>query len=330
MNKYQISFLINPIAGGELGAKVFQQLPEIMDSFGYAPKSWQAQFTDPDKLEEQTQRMLQCSHKLIAVGGDGTIGLVLDQLKKQSHGSVQIGLIPMGTGNDLARSLGVFQVYQKRGLLAVLKRLIRAQATTVHLWTVNGNYTLAAYLSVGIDAAIVHQFTKAREEGRIWKGALFNKLYYAWSFISSFHSLISPKSQIQLKYRNTSQEVNISDHACCLIGNINYYAGGAHPFPSMCLSEDALRVLTIKYKWAYICMVSLSRIIPLSRYATWLFPVRFAHEVTIHLPSREYIQLDGEDLTETLQAPTLHIQYSHSVSLLDLRKAPFHIFPKIL
>ena len=58
-----------------MGLKVKSQIPEIMQSFGYLDKDWQVKLTDKDRLEEQTREVLGSSVKVIAVGGDGTMGL---------------------------------------------------------------------------------------------------------------------------------------------------------------------------------------------------------------------------------------------------------------
>jgi diacylglycerol kinase (ATP) len=46
------------------------------------------------------------SDLLVVAGGDGTLNLVVDALADRL-GDVVLGLVPMGTGNDLARTLGI-------------------------------------------------------------------------------------------------------------------------------------------------------------------------------------------------------------------------------
>src|SRR4051812_49427920 len=121
---YELAFLINPISGGGVGKQVFHRLGEILDSFGMDRSSWTAELTDAGRLVEQSDALLQSSRKLIAVGGDGTIGMVLDGVRRLRP-SVTIGLIPLGTGNDLGRALGIYRVYNAKGLIACLKQLLK-------------------------------------------------------------------------------------------------------------------------------------------------------------------------------------------------------------
>src|SRR5438128_2533514 len=92
-----IAFLINPISGGGIGRRVFHQLPEIMASFGFQHSEWSASLTDANRLEAQTDTVLASAKKVIAVGGDGTIGFVLNRLRLKDMPNTEIGLIPLGT-----------------------------------------------------------------------------------------------------------------------------------------------------------------------------------------------------------------------------------------
>ena len=154
---YKISFLINPISGGGIGKRVYQQLPQIMAAFGFNKNEWICEYTQREKLIPQTDYLLEQSTRLIAVGGDGTIGFILQRLQILDKLNTEVGIIPLGTGNDLSRSLGIYRVYDHHGLLAVTKRLIKANTVSLDIWRVNQTHTLAAYLSAGMDANILHQ-----------------------------------------------------------------------------------------------------------------------------------------------------------------------------
>src|SRR5690606_31137564 len=112
---HKLAFLINPASGGGAGGEVFGRLEEILGSFGLKRESWVAELTETGRLEEQTDALIRSARKLIAVGGDGTLGVVLDRVRRLKPGTV-IGLIPLGTGNDLGRALGVYRVYDAKGL----------------------------------------------------------------------------------------------------------------------------------------------------------------------------------------------------------------------
>ena len=174
----QLAFLINPVSGGGAGAEVFGRLEEILNSFGVKREAWTAELAEAGRVGDQAEALLRGTRKLIAVGGDGTIGEVLDRARRV-RASATIGLIPLGTGNDLGRALGVYRVYDAKGLVACLKRILRAPALPFDLWDAGGGAaTVASYLSVGLDAAVLRDFDRARKRGVVRGGALGNKLFY--------------------------------------------------------------------------------------------------------------------------------------------------------
>src|SRR4029077_14914054 len=59
---------------------------------------------DAEKWAREALRMK--SDLVAVVGGDGTLNEVVNGLANRAH-QTRIGIVPMGTGNDFARSLGL-------------------------------------------------------------------------------------------------------------------------------------------------------------------------------------------------------------------------------
>jgi diacylglycerol kinase (ATP) len=326
--KVDIAFLINPISGGGIGKRVFNQLPEIMASFGFAPGAWRAELTESGRLEAQTDGLLESARKVIAVGGDGTIGFVLSRLRLKDLGDAEIGLIPLGTGNDLGRALGIFRIYNERGLLACVKRLLKAQCAKFDLWDINGRLTMASYVSVGMDAAVLHDFDVARKAGKIPKGSIFNKLYYVKAFLARASGRISGNCTLILEQDGAEQRIELEGGICCVVANINSYAAGARLFPSARFDDGLLEVAVFDRMWKFSALAGVTRLIP--RFAKLMGPrIRLyqARSVEIKGGAGEFCQLDGEDITAYLaEAGGLKIHPSRQVQLLDLRRESFSLF----
>ncbi|MDB5103084.1 MAG: diacylglycerol kinase domain protein [Fibrobacteres bacterium] len=329
--RLSIAFLINPISGGGVGKRVFHQLPEIMDSFGFERGEWKAELTEASRLEQQTDSLLASARKVIAVGGDGTIGFVLNRLRQQElRRDTEIGLIPLGTGNDLGRALGIFRIYNERGLLACVKRLLRANCARFDLWDLNGKLTMASYVSLGMDAAVLHDFDVARKAGKIPTGSLFNKLFYVKAFTSRSAHRISGKCSlvIDVGKGKERERIDLDGNLCCVIGNINSYAAGARVFPTARFDDRTLEVAVFDRLWKFSLLVGVTRLVP--RFAKFMgryLRLYRARSVEITGGAGEFCQVDGEDITGFLQETgRLVIRPSRQVLLLDLRRAFFSLF----
>ncbi len=323
-----IAFLINPISGGGIGRTVYGQLPEIMASFGFKSFEWKAELTEADRLEAQTDALLASARKVIAVGGDGTIGFVLNRLRLKDLEDTEIGLIPLGTGNDLGRSLGVFRIYDQRGLLACVKRLLKAQCVRFDLWDVNGSKTMASYVSIGMDAAVLHDFDLARKAGKIPKGSFFNRLYYVQAFLQRSGYRIKRNCTVILSRGGVEERIDLKGSLCCIVGNINSYAAGAKPFPWNHFDDSKLEVVVFDRFWKFALVVACSRILPrFARYMKKHVRAFQAESLRIENTASEFGQIDGEDITEFLKASEgLSIKPVRQVQLLDLRSAFFTLF----
>ena len=63
---------------------------------------------------------------IVAAGGDGTLGLLVDRLRNRAVlGDVVLGLLPLGTGNDFARTLGI-PLDPRRAAHAILEGVTRS------------------------------------------------------------------------------------------------------------------------------------------------------------------------------------------------------------
>jgi YegS/Rv2252/BmrU family lipid kinase len=100
--------ILNPIAGRGAGARLKPQLVEWLRDFGLDFKLETT--TAPKHATSLAQEVVRSgSKKVIAVGGDGTANEVLNGFM-QAQGSpdgTALGILPIGTGNDLAFGAGL-------------------------------------------------------------------------------------------------------------------------------------------------------------------------------------------------------------------------------
>lgn len=317
---YKFVFLINPISGGGQGKVIHQYLPEIMASMNYKDDQWKAEFTEHEGMEEQIRNALASTETLIAVGGDGTVSSVLSVMVASDYAkTVKIGLIPLGTGNDLARVLNLYKPYVDKGLLFLVRRLLQAKVRPFDIWKVNGKIAFANYFSGGIDARIAHDFNRDRSLGAFNSSSvLANKLHYVKSFF--FDRSYRLKSG-QLKYideNGVERNRCLDRNRTIIVGNIPSFASGTNPFYKSDMADGLLEIVCVPSMPKFLTAIAIGTVPVLGNFVKKHFVVsRKAKSVTLEFAEDEFLQLDGEDLSGKLSGH-VQIDYACKVQILAL------------
>ncbi|WP_216692684.1 diacylglycerol kinase [Dietzia psychralcaliphila] len=98
-----VALLTNPVAGGGRGDRVAHSAAERLRSHGLEVDSLRGSSAE-ESLDLARQAIAGGVDALAVCGGDGMVSLAV---QAQAFTGVPIGIIPAGTGNDLAREYGV-------------------------------------------------------------------------------------------------------------------------------------------------------------------------------------------------------------------------------
>ncbi len=118
----RIALIINPTAGrGRAG----RAIPAIRNSFESHNADTTYYYTSArGEGEWLAKQAIEAGAEVaVAVGGDGTLHEVTNAVMSAPKGSVALGLIPFGTGNDFARGVGLYGDLQKACDAVVTGRL---------------------------------------------------------------------------------------------------------------------------------------------------------------------------------------------------------------
>jgi len=181
------------------------------------------------------------SPKLVIVGGDGTLQEAIEGLVK-IHWPCELSIIPLGTGNDFARSMGL-----PLDIEEAIKVAIEGSSMNCFLGICNEHY-FSNVVSTGIDAQIVLTRNKLKS---VIKGAVSY-------LISTILMLLIYKPR---RYRIKLDHVTIEgEYYLVAAGNGSFYGGGMMITPKGSPLQDDLQIIIIKKVNRFILLYLLPTI----------------------------------------------------------------------
>lgn len=153
--KKSILFIINPNSGHKRGTKTIKLIPKCLDAtkFEY---SYQLTTHAKHAIELAAKAVEDKVDIVVAVGGDGLVNEVFQCLV---HTDTAFSIIPMGSGNGIARSLGIAM-----NVKTALTNLNSGNITKIDTVLFNGQPYLGV-AGIGFDGFIAWEFSKTSKRG---------------------------------------------------------------------------------------------------------------------------------------------------------------------
>jgi YegS/Rv2252/BmrU family lipid kinase len=262
-------FVINPISGGKQKddhevaiKKHFESLPHAIEFFALDGKN------DAQRLKQTLEQLKP--HKVVAVGGDGTISLVA---KKILGSEMQLGIIPAGSANGMARELNIPLNITDALNVLIADNVKKADAILI-------NKQVCLHLSdIGLNARLIKYFEEGNKRGKMGYAKVALKVLWK-------------KQNIRTIIQTKDSEIK-RDAFMVVLANASKYGTGAVINPQGDLYDGLFEVVIIR-------RLALSEI-----FKMWFRPQIFdpkkieiiqAKAVNIETQHAVHFQVDGEYL----------------------------------
>ncbi|MDR3119457.1 MAG: diacylglycerol kinase family lipid kinase [Mediterranea sp.] len=220
--KRKIVFIINPISGTQDKDSVIRQIEEGIDKDRI---DWEIRYTEEagHAVEIAAKAAKAGVDIVVAVGGDGTVNEVGRSLAETN---TALGILPLGSGNGLARHLQI--PMDTRKAIGVINEGLIEQ---VDYGKING-IPFFCICGVGFDAFISLKFAEAGKRGML--------------------TYLEKTLQESLNYRPETYELETEDgkvkHKAFLIacGNASQYGNNAYITPKATITDGLLDVTILE------------------------------------------------------------------------------------
>lgn len=171
----------------------------------------------------QEQYKIHRPHRIISVGGDGTLKLVAESMM---NSTLPIGVLPAGSANGMAKELGIGTDPEK-----ALEIIIQGNVKKIDLIRINDE--LCIHLSdIGFNAFVVKTFETFSKRGM-------------WSYIKAAFRVLFRHRHMEVTIAGEKQTVK-REAAMVVLANATKYGTGAVINPNGKLDDGLFEIIVIK------------------------------------------------------------------------------------
>ncbi|SFW74208.1 diacylglycerol/lipid kinase family protein [Chitinophaga sancti] len=266
----RLLFVINPVSGGK---KKADHATLIRNFFKDRTETIEICIFGGPASGQELKKSIRHWHpdRVVAVGGDGTVKAVAEQLL---HTRIPMGIIPAGSANGMAAELSIPENFEQ-----AMQIILDGKVQTIDAIRINENEICIHLGDLGLNALLVRNFEQ---------GGIRGKLGYA---LSSFKTLWQRQS-LQVQIRNA--QVSLTRVAFMIVlANARRYGTGVSINPDGNLSDGLFEVVIIRRLSILELLKMIRRFKPFDPRKTEVIQ---ADQVTILTKRKAHFQVDGEYL----------------------------------
>jgi diacylglycerol kinase (ATP) len=208
-----------------------------LSSLSWEPSLWLP--TNPDETggQQALRAVAQNATHILIAGGDGTVRSVLDALAREEITGVTVGIIPVGTGNALAKNLKLelanLKVSVKRGLLGNRHEVDLGLAKAIRPDGERAEFYFSVMGGMGLDAKIMQKTNPALKKAIGWVAYFEGGVRSLPTLFERMHVTVDNREARKLKV------------VSLLIGNAGWLPGNLSLMPDAKLDDGLLDLAAV-------------------------------------------------------------------------------------
>jgi YegS/Rv2252/BmrU family lipid kinase len=287
----RVAVILNPIKVEDVGQ--FRSLVASMAAeSGWSEPTWQYTTVEDPGTGMAERAAVSGADLVIVCGGDGTVREVCAEL---AGTGIPVGIIPAGTGNLLARNLGI-PLYIRSAIDVALNGQDRA----IDLVEVGGDGIEDTHFMVmagmGFDAAIMEGVNEDIKKRIGWVAYV----------VSGLRSLMFPAVKVEIQIDD--QEPTVHRARTVVVGNVGFLQAGMPLLPDATIDDGILDVVIIHPRQFLSWITVAMRVLRKSTIVDETLDRRTGSRVRIKASADTPRQLDGDSIGEGRE---LHMECIH-------------------
>jgi diacylglycerol kinase (ATP) len=223
-NINKLLFIINPSSGGKNKTNWKEKIEDYFSKTQQQFKLFELTGSNNDKAELKQQIAAFKPNKVIAVGGDGTVKMVAEEL---INTNMILGILPAGSANGMATELGIPADIKKACDIINNNNIEKIDVLKMN------EKNISIHLSdMGLNALLIHYFDKGNQRGMLGYAKVAFKVFFR-------------KRLMRLTIEVNNESLSRAAYMVAL-ANAKKYGTGAEINPEGNLSDGMFEVIVIR------------------------------------------------------------------------------------
>lgn len=265
--------MINPVSGGKEKhdweasiRQFFKDRPQLTEFYLLTGRD--------DKISIQHHIERFRPHRVVAVGGDGTIKMLADILKETT---MELGILPAGSANGMARELKIPLITEE-----ALEVIVNGFPKKIDLIKINEEEICLHLSDIGLNALLVKYFEGSKKRGM-------------WGYGQAIFKVLWRKPLMYVQIKTDKEEIKRKAYMV-VVANAQTYGTGAIINPEGKLDDGLFEIVVVRRLNLIELLKMLITHKPFHPNRIEVFQTK---AVEMNLRRKAYFQVDGEYIGKT-------------------------------